>query len=66
MNLIVKLIFSIALVIFSGVAAAHPGHDHGHWSSGLIHLLWILPLVFGLAAVIYSKPGRFIKRKSEK
>ncbi|QUX98090.1 hypothetical protein C0J08_05935 [Marinomonas sp. CT5] len=30
------------LLLISQVLQAHPGHDHSHWSSDLIHLLTIL------------------------
>jgi len=38
---------SLALFAFaiSSFAAATPGHDHGSWTSGLFHALWVLPLV---------------------
>ena len=38
----IMLLVSIAL---SGFASAHPGHDHAHWSSALIHVFWLLPLL---------------------
>ncbi len=33
---------------------AHPGHDHYHWSAGIIHSYWIWPLVAaGVFAAVF-------------
>lgn len=56
-----KSTITAALVTLSAtaVAHAHPGHDHGEASSGLIHLLWIgLPLATAAAIVLFRSSRR--------
>lgn len=38
----------IGLFLSSGVLA-HTGHDHSHWTSGIFHALWAIPLIAVLA-----------------
>ncbi|MCJ8303742.1 hypothetical protein [Shewanella sp.] len=47
----------ISTLLIAPMALAHPGHDHAHWSSSMVHLLWILPAVaaLGLAITIYRR-----------
>ncbi|WP_422135866.1 hypothetical protein [Endozoicomonas sp. ALD040] len=40
-------------ILASEPVFAHPGHDHGHWSAGLIHLLWIAPVILATGFAIY-------------
>ncbi len=55
-------IVGLALLLATPYAAAHIGHDHGHWTSGIIHALWIGAAlavvalsVFMLKKTYYSK-----------
>lgn len=41
-----RIILSLAALAAAQTSFAHPGHDHSHWSSGLMHLLWIAPVLF--------------------
>ncbi|BAJ02689.1 hypothetical protein [Shewanella violacea] len=55
-----KLTAALTLVsslLIAPAALAHAGHDHAHWSSSMIHLLWILPAVaaLGLAITMYRR-----------
>ncbi|MPY21693.1 hypothetical protein FM037_17725 [Shewanella psychropiezotolerans] len=47
----------ISTLLIAPTALAHPGHDHAHWSSSMVHLLWILPAVaaLGLAITMYRR-----------
>lgn len=40
----------VFLTVFSSASFAHEGHDHGHWSSNLTHLILALAVV-GVVAV---------------
>ncbi|GGI88330.1 hypothetical protein GCM10007978_27520 [Shewanella hanedai] len=57
-------IILLLTAIISPFASAHPGHDHQHWSSSLIHLFWILPALIaaGVAIHLYRRKP---KTKSE-
>ncbi|QFU22326.1 hypothetical protein FM038_009250 [Shewanella eurypsychrophilus] len=48
---------SVSTLLIAPTALAHPGHDHAHWSSSMVHLLWILPTVaaLGLAITMYRR-----------
>lgn len=48
---------SLVLSLSTPLAFAHVGHDHGHWTSGAIHALWIGAslAVIGLAAIALKK-----------
>lgn len=50
----------VALTALAPVVLAHPGHDHGHWASSSIHLLF----AGSIAAVVLA--GIFVLRKSLK
>lgn len=41
MKLIIAAMLSGTLLFISQIVRAHPGHDHTHWSSELIHTLTI-------------------------
>ncbi|AQS36780.1 hypothetical protein Sps_01615 [Shewanella psychrophila] len=47
----------VSTLLIAPAALAHPGHDHAHWSSSMVHLLWILPAVaaLGLAISMYRR-----------
>ena len=44
-------IVGLALLMVAPYSFAHSGHDHGHWTSGVIHALWIgaLFIIVGFA-----------------
>ncbi|MEQ3651972.1 MAG: hypothetical protein ABNH21_09905 [Glaciecola sp.] len=47
-------------------ASAHSGHDHDHWNSSLIHILFYASIV-GVASVLaYIAYKRFNKAKTSK
>lgn len=56
-----KLTSTLAIIAMtaSGVAVAHPGHDHSHFLSGPIHMVTALAVVCALYAVVHA----FINRK---
>ncbi|XPF93981.1 hypothetical protein ACM9HF_18510 [Colwellia sp. RE-S-Sl-9] len=44
-------IFTLSfMALFSSLSFAHEGHDHGHWSSNLTHLILAFAVV-GIVAV---------------
>lgn len=46
-----RLSFSIFLLMMSFATYAHPGHDHGSPMAVLVHLLWLAPLFIGALAL---------------
>ncbi len=36
-------------------AFAHPGHDHNAANSGLIHLLWLIPVIVAAVIVVFKE-----------
>ncbi|WP_082930754.1 hypothetical protein [Shewanella woodyi] len=48
-----RSILLLVAALTSPLVAAHPGHDHQHWSASLIHLLWILPAVIAIGALFH-------------
>lgn len=57
MTKLIKAVSGSSLLALSSVAAAHPGHDHGHWLSDPIHALTALAIgaVVTAAVVGYKK-----------
>ncbi len=57
MKKMVCKIVGLALLLALPYTFAHSGHDHSHWSSGIIHVLWIGALftIVALAVVILKK-----------
>lgn len=55
--------FKIALTAFglllSMQSMAHGGHDHSDPMASLVHLMWIAPLVIGVAFMIKQVSRRF-------
>lgn len=51
------MVSSAALLASPATVLAHAGHDHGHWSSGLVHTLFFLSVfaAVGIGNVIYQK-----------
>ncbi len=46
-------IFVVTSLIMSA-SFAHPGHDHSAPMSGIIHLLWISPLIIAGSFALYK------------
>ncbi|MEI8610736.1 hypothetical protein P4S70_17985 [Enterovibrio sp. Hal110] len=49
------------LLTASPMLMAHAGHDHGHWSASLIHLLWALPVIVAGAIAFWGYAVYVIK-----
>nr|WP_159063614.1 hypothetical protein [Thaumasiovibrio occultus] len=54
-----KHIITMLMMLFPAIAAAHPGHEHDHWSSMLIHAGWAGSLVAVAVAI-----GYYIKKRN--
>ncbi|MEP1449286.1 MAG: hypothetical protein ABJK37_24495 [Paraglaciecola sp.] len=56
MKILHKLSYFLVSMLISGSVFAHEGHDHNHWSSDSLHLLFytsfLLMVTFGMAALI--------------
>lgn len=49
MTLFTKINATIIGLLLSSSVLAHTGHDHSHWTSGIFHALWVIPLIAVLA-----------------
>ena len=52
---------TLALLMFTVPAIAHDGHDHSHWASGLLHLMFygsVLAVGTGIFFAAYKAYGR--------
>ncbi|GLP97870.1 hypothetical protein [Paraferrimonas sedimenticola] len=56
-----KYIMLLIASLLPSLAVAHEGHDHGHWSSGLIHLITLAAVVAVVAVAVF-----LIKRNKAK
>lgn len=52
---------TLCLLLFTTHALAHSGHDHSHWTSDLLHILFYASIAGVIAAISYM----LIKRKSK-
>jgi len=52
---------AIAITSVSAGALAHPGHDHGHWSSPALHAVFFLAL-----AALAAGAGLWALRRSRR
>lgn len=50
-----------ALVSVTGIAAAHPGHNHADWTAPFLHALWMAPIAVAAVATTY-----FVVKKIKK
>lgn len=56
-----KLMFGMLALLISAPAFSHSGHDHSAANAGLIHLLWLAPVILAMVVISYRK----IKTKSD-
>lgn len=55
---------SVCVALISSTALAHPGHDHTHWSSELIHMLtWLAIGSVIVGGLLYKQ---VLRRKGSK
>lgn len=57
-------LFIAVLGMFVTAAHAHPGHDHDHWLSNSIHVIFYLALA-GVAAVLATLAVKYVKNKKQ-
>lgn len=48
-------IFTLIILMLATPAFAHPGHDHSAANSGLIHLLWLIPVIVAAVIVVFKE-----------
>jgi hypothetical protein len=48
-------LFTLVMLILAMPAFAHPGHDHSAANSGLIHLLWLIPVIVAAVIVVFKE-----------
>lgn len=55
-----KVLTALTLTLASPMVLAHSGHDHSDPLAGLIHLLWIAPVVLaaGYGAFVIRRANR--------
>lgn len=49
------IIFALTALLLSNPLMAHPGHDHNAADSGLVHLLWLVPLIVAAVVVVFKE-----------
>lgn len=51
----ITLGFIILTLLQSHSLSAHPGHEHGTIDAGLVHLLWLVPVIVAAAIVVFKE-----------
>lgn len=51
----VVIIFAGLALLLSNPLFAHPGHDHSASGSGLVHLLWLVPVIVAAVVVVFRE-----------
>ncbi|TWX64815.1 hypothetical protein ESZ36_19170 [Colwellia demingiae] len=51
----VVIIFTGLGVLLSNPSFAHPGHGHSDSGSGLVHLLWLVPVIVAAVVVVFKE-----------
>ncbi|BFT29074.1 hypothetical protein D210916BOD24_02500 [Alteromonas sp. D210916BOD_24] len=54
---------ALSATLFSSASFAHAGHDHSHWTSNFMHILFYASLVAGAAACGYAAYKYFSAKK---
>ncbi len=49
------ILFAVITLLLSTPLFAHPGHDHSASDSGLLHLLWLLPVIVAAVVVVFKE-----------
>ncbi len=49
------ILFLLITLLLSTPLFAHPGHDHSASDSGLLHLLWLLPVIVAAVIVVFKE-----------
>ncbi|KGJ89753.1 hypothetical protein [Colwellia psychrerythraea] len=47
--------FALMAMLLSNPLFAHPGHDHSAADSGLVHLLWLVPVIIAAAVLVFKE-----------
>lgn len=48
-------IFALQALLLSSPLLAHPGHDHSAAGAGLVHLLWLVPIIIAAVIVVFKE-----------
>ena len=62
-------LLSALLLTLSTSSLAHPGHDHGHWSSSAVHTLLVAAIVAIPAIAIWvyrNQHKKAVQRRKDK
>ncbi|PKH88944.1 hypothetical protein [Colwellia sp. Bg11-28] len=51
----VVIIFAGLGTLLSNPLLAHPGHDHGASGSGLVNLLWLVPVIVAAVVLVFKE-----------
>lgn len=60
-----RVIYLLVGLVVSSNALAHAGHDHSAPESGLIHLLWVAPLIIALVGAGMYLRKQFFNKDSQ-
>ena len=53
-SLALRTIQTVFLLLFSQSVFAHTGHDHSHWSSDLLHILFYVAIAVAAVGITYA------------
>jgi hypothetical protein len=69
MKILYKINSFLVSMVFTGTALAHDGHDHNHWSSDSLHMLFYASLVsvvsFGAVVLVKTIKNNAAKEGKE-
>jgi len=51
----IKYFVSTVVMLVTMPSFAHIGHDHSAADAGLVHLLWLLPIIIAAGIVVYRE-----------
>lgn len=60
---VLQLMVISITALFSSNLFAHEGHDHAHWTSNFVHILFYASIVAVAAAVSYALFKRYSNKK---
>jgi len=52
---IIVFLFALWVLLLSNSLFAHPGHNHSAAGSGLVHLLWLVPVIVAAVVVVFKE-----------
>ena len=61
MKLTMRIWLTVTAVCCCFSVLAHEGHDHGHWTAGILHFLFYASLVAAAGAIVFAVAKKLSK-----